>query len=99
MNFFKKYSFLLFLLSASTLFAQKSTITEEDFDRAWYFQNIRNQVYNLDVEPNWVKDQSGFWYIADTEEGEICWTVSFYNLEKAEAFDREQLAQLLRDSL
>ncbi|MEZ4851455.1 MAG: DPP IV N-terminal domain-containing protein [Bacteroidia bacterium] len=99
MNFFQKYSFLLFLLSASTLFAQKSTIAEEDFDRAWYFQNMRNQVYNLDVDPNWVKDQSGFWYIADTEEGKICWTVSLYNLEKAEAFDREQLAQLLRDSL
>jgi dipeptidyl-peptidase-4 len=99
MNFKLKIFLLLLPVSLSILQAQPENLTEEDYERAWYFNNLRSQVYHLQVEPNWTEDPAGFWYVANTKEGNICWRVNLDELDKSEAFDREQLAQLLKDSL
>ncbi|PZX54765.1 S9 family peptidase [Algoriphagus chordae] len=89
------FSFCLALISQIS-FGQ---ITEDTYHKAEYFLsgNIQKEVYHLDVIPNWLPDKTSFWHQTYTAEGKRFFLTSIEKGETKEAFDHEELANLLSE--
>lgn len=97
----KKHPYLLFvfvlLATGFMSCAKKPAVTESDYERAELFlrQNISQKIYHLEVSPNWLKADSGFWYVTNTRQGKRFFVVNWNDKTIKEAFDHENLAQSL----
>tara|TARA_R110002051_G_scaffold286650_1_gene349250 strand:+ start:713 stop:2971 length:2259 start_codon:yes stop_codon:yes gene_type:complete len=90
----------LFLISSVTITAQE--ITKEDYNRAvgfTYDNLINKQVFNLQTNVNWFKDNSGFWFIDYSKNNKIYKTVSFKSKKVVELFNHQKLAKSLSEKL
>ena len=90
----------LFLISSVTIIAQE--ITKEDYNRAvgfTYDNLINKQVFNLQTNVNWFKDNSGFWFIDYSKNNKIYKTVSFKSKKVVELFNHQKLAKSLSEKL
>lgn len=99
MNFQLQKSFLVTcLLLISTVFAQ-AQITEETYHRAEYFlsNNIQREIYHLEVNPNWSKNENVFWHQTYTQEGKRFFITNVDQGNTEVAFDHEKLAKLLSE--
>ena len=90
---------LLFLFSKG--FAQDA-ITEEDYERAVGFlrENLINKkVFNLNIQPHWLPDSSGVWYVNHSPDNKSYLKIRLPELEQTALFDHQKLAVLLSESL
>ena len=100
----KKHLYLLFffVLLATGIMScdRKPVVTEADYERAESFlrQNIAQKIYHLEVSPNWLKADSGFWYLTHTRQGKRFFVVNWNNKTTKEAFDHQSLAQSLSEA-
>jgi dipeptidyl-peptidase 4 len=77
-------------------------ISKDDYARAVSFlrENLFEQkVFNQQIQPNWMSENSGVWYVHQLPDEKKFMKITFPGLEKSELFDHEQLAGLLGDSL
>ncbi|MDR7130724.1 dipeptidyl aminopeptidase/acylaminoacyl peptidase [Algoriphagus sp. 4150] len=84
-----------------TLLVQNSfgQITEDTYHKAEYFlsNSIQREVYHLDVNPNWLNDNTSFWHQTYTNDGKRFFLTVIEKGETKEAFDHEALAHLLSE--
>ena len=91
---------VLFLIGSVTITAQE--ITKEDYNRAvgfTYDNLINKQVFNLQTNVNWFKDNSGFWFIDYSKNNKIYKKVSFKSKKVVELFNHQELAKSLSEAL
>lgn len=96
-SFFRTYVCILLLsLSGQNSFSQ---ITEETYHKAEYFlsNRIQQEVYHLDVSPNWSDDKKRFWHQTYTKDGKRFFQTDIEKGQTKEAFDHEELAELLSE--
>ncbi|WP_057938148.1 S9 family peptidase [Algoriphagus resistens] len=94
-SFLRTYVCLLLLsLSGQNSFSQ---ITEDTYHKAEYFlsDRIQQEVYHLDVSPNWLDDKKVFWHQSYTKDGKRFFLTDIEKGQTKEAFDHEKLAGLL----
>ncbi|HSF52638.1 MAG TPA: DPP IV N-terminal domain-containing protein [Algoriphagus sp.] len=95
------YYILLVLGIASLNFSQslKAQITEDTYHRAEYFltNSIQNEIYHLEVIPNWIEGSKAFVHVTNTPEGKRFFKTNTQTLETQIAFDHEVLAKLIQD--
>ena len=72
-------------------------LTKNDYNRAISFLpgKIQEEIYHLDVEPNWLEDSISFWYKTTTQDGITYYLVDLDDLEIVPAFDHERLTDSL----
>ncbi|MCC5939562.1 MAG: DPP IV N-terminal domain-containing protein [Lunatimonas sp.] len=82
------------LLHTAPVFAQ---VTEATYQKATYFLsgNIQEEVYHLEVIPNWLADSSGFWHVTNTREGKRFFVTHIPSRDTRLAFDHDALAVAL----
>ena len=87
--------FLIFLLSGSFLFAQKTPNTEANYKGAARYspEKLKNMVFSTDVDPHWLKSGDKFWYNYRTSNGETYWVVNLKTRTKSTLFDNEKMAE------
>lgn len=87
---------LLLSLSGQNSFSQ---ITEDTYHKAEYFlsNRIQQEVYHLDVSPNWLDDKKRFWHQTYTKDGKRFFLTDIEKEQTKEAFDHEELAELLSE--
>ena len=87
----------ILVLPVSACFAQ---ITADTYRKAEYFLsgNIVKQVYHLEVVPNWLPDNSGFWHVAEAKEGKRFYLTVIEQQSTREAFDHHLLASKLKEA-
>lgn len=96
----KCFSFMSFIFIAYVSLAQG--ITKTDYTRAasFLFQNLNNKkVFNLNVQPLWSGDSTGFAFITQSKEGELFNKIDLKKMQVESLFDQQGLASLLTDSL
>lgn len=94
------FSFIAFIFIAGASMAQG--ITKNDYARAvsFLFQNLNNKkVFNLNVQPVWSRDSSGFAFITQSKEGKLFNKIDLKKMQVEPLFDQQGLAKLLTDSL
>ncbi len=89
-------SFVLISFASQHSFGQ---ITEETYHKAAYFLsgNIQRQVYQLEVDPNWLDNKNSFWHQTYTKDGKRFFITDVKKGETKEAFDHVELAELLSE--
>lgn len=95
------FPFLILFLVSATLLAQ-DRITANDYSRAirFLYENYNNKTaFNLNVQPQWFEDSSGFWFIRRSPEAKRYLKVTLADQSMTDLFDHEKVAQLLSDSL
>ncbi len=95
---------IIVLLVLSSFFIETSgqQITKEDYARAVSFlgQNLNNRkMFNVNVNPNWFPDSSGFWYTYQAKNETVYYKYDFKKKESEKLFNQERLAAILSDSL
>jgi dipeptidyl-peptidase-4 len=87
------------LMFGSCQTKQETDITADDYQRAesFFFRNIQDSVYGLDVSPRWIGESSDFWYRIQTREGKRFWIVDPDKRQKKPAFDHDKLALALSE--
>ncbi len=97
---------LFFTISLVTFFHLflfgQNDLTKANYARAVSFlsENLYNKkVFNTHIQPNWLPENSGVWYIVQRPDEKKFMKISFPGLEKTELFDHQKLAGLLTDSL
>ncbi len=97
----RKYSvFICLIFFASVAFAQG--LTKKDYERAASFLtgNLNNKkVYNINVQPFWAGDSSGFAFITQNKNERLFNKIEFIKMQVEPLFDKNRLAKLLSDSL
>jgi dipeptidyl aminopeptidase/acylaminoacyl peptidase len=86
------------MLTSTTFQAQE--VTQEDYKRAvsFMYDNFNNKkAFNLYTSVNWVKDNSGLWFIDFAKNQKTYKTVNFKNYKVVDLFNHEKLAQALRE--
>jgi len=75
----------------------QAQITEETYHRAEYFlsNNIQKEVYHMDVNPNWSRDENTFWHQTYIKDGKRFFITTIDQAKTEVAFDHEQLAKQL----
>jgi dipeptidyl-peptidase-4 len=96
-GFFQVIFISLLSFCCSRGFSQQ--VSEDTYRKAMYFlsDNIQKEVYHLEVIPNWIEGQNGFWHMAYTSEGKRFFYTDMSKKETQEAFDHIRLAGLLRE--
>jgi dipeptidyl-peptidase 4 len=77
-------------------------VTKADYDRAVSFQwpSLSNKkVFNVQVDPVWFRDSSGFAYILQSKEGKTYQRFLFSKKVAEPLFDQAKLATILNDKL
>ncbi len=92
MKFFALLVCLIIL--ATTGMAQ---LTTDDYCRADSVSTFSNMVYNANIDVNWMKDASTFWYKVKTRRGTEYKLADAENLTLKPAFDHEKLCKKLND--
>ena len=74
-------------------------ITPAHYERAESLlaSNIRKNVYQLEVQPNWLFDSSGFWHVTQTREGKRFFITRLDKALTRPAFDHRALAAVLSE--
>ncbi|HSF54460.1 MAG TPA: DPP IV N-terminal domain-containing protein, partial [Algoriphagus sp.] len=98
----RRFFYLLFVFAmANGSFFQhlKAQITEETYHRAEYFltNSIQNEIYHLEVIPNWIEGSKAFVHVTNTPEGKRFFKTNTQTLETQIAFDHEVLAKLIQE--
>lgn len=73
-----------------------------DYARAVSFlsENLYNKkVFNVHIQPNWMPENSGVWYVHQNPEEKKFLKITFPDMKKTELFNHQRLAELLTDSL
>ncbi len=81
---------------------QSEQITKADYKRAqsYLFENINNtEALNLDINPYWFRDNTGFWYLEHEKDAKIFKRIRFSDYEITDLFDHELIANQLSDLL
>lgn len=103
MNHYLLTSFFLFsILNSRSQVPPAIGPQREDYQRAVSFlwSNLNNKkVYNINIQPIWVKDSSGVCFITQDKNGKYYKKVSFKQNTIKPLFDATRLATLLSDSL
>lgn len=75
-------------------------VTKETYKKAEYFltNSIQKEIYNLEVIPNWVKDQNSFWHVTYTKDGKSFFITDISQKETKIAFDHTLIATLLNEA-
>ncbi|WP_209328960.1 S9 family peptidase [Lunatimonas salinarum] len=98
MTYFRFLSALLISLSlqSNRSFAQ---VTEDTYRKAAYFLsgNMQQEVYHLEVIPNWLPDSTGFWHVTNTREGKRFFVTDISSRITEEAFDHVTLAATMQE--
>jgi dipeptidyl aminopeptidase/acylaminoacyl peptidase len=100
-----KQQILSFVLIASLSACSSPTtapITKADYDRAqsYLFENINNQqAFNLDIDPYWFRDNTGFWYLEHEKDAKIFKRLNFSDYEITDLFDHEVVANQFSELL
>lgn len=101
-----RYFFILCLISLSFVFGcsseQTTPITKADYARAksFLFENINHkEVLNLDIDPYWFRDNTGFWYLEHEKDAKVFKKLSFSDYEITDLFDHEIVANQLSELL
>ena len=73
----------------------------QDYQRAEKFIhfNVEELVFNLDVQPHWLEQESKFWYLKETSEGHRFYLVDALEKHQRLAFDHKKLASALKVKL
>lgn len=94
------------LLSSCLIFSctseQAEQITRADYERAqsYLFENINNtEALNLDIDPYWFRDNTGFWYREYEKDAKIFKRLRFSDYEITDLFDHEVIANQLSELL
>lgn len=73
-------------------------ISADTYEKAAYFLsgNIEKEVYHMEVIPNWVEGNQGFWHRTFTQNGKRFFYTDIEKKETKEAFDHQLLAGLMK---
>lgn len=77
-------------------------ITKADYDRAvsFLFEHINNKkALNLQVEPYWFKENTGFWFVEHEADAKVFKKLLFQDYQITELFDHELIANQLSELL
>ena len=91
---------LILFVFVTDSYAQE--LTKEDYARAVSFlgQNLNNRkMFNVNVNPNWFPDSSGFWYTYQAKNETVYYKYDLKKKESEKLFIQERLAAILSDSL
>lgn len=94
--------FLLLFIGFTLPSAKSQSLTTEDYQRAVSFlwSNIENKTaFNLQVQPNWFPDSTGFWWVQHSTTGKRYQMMLFSSLKPQPLFDHNRLAVLLQRNL
>ncbi|MCB0654970.1 MAG: DPP IV N-terminal domain-containing protein [Saprospiraceae bacterium] len=96
----------IILLACGPFIRGQDQMTREDYQRAINYlpENLINKkVFNVSLDPHWLADSSGFWYIHYGPGIKTYRLVSFPDMTPSDLFDHQRLAHQLnayfRDSL
>jgi dipeptidyl aminopeptidase/acylaminoacyl peptidase len=89
--------FVCLLVLGSCESSKETVITSEDYRRAESFlsRNLRDNVYGIEVSPQWIEKGHEFWYRVNTREGKRFIIVDPDKKQKKPAFDHEKLAEAI----
>jgi hypothetical protein len=60
------FGLILVFITQGNLLNASSGVTKEDYHRAAMFQTkMRDMVYQLSVQPGWIPDNKGFWFLEE----------------------------------
>lgn len=93
---------LVFLMLLPGLISAQDEITIDDYNRAvgLLYENRNNKkVFNVNIQPNWLPDSTGVWYINHSPGSKKYLKVTFPDRAQSDLFDHEKLALILKDSL
>lgn len=93
---------LVLLIFQSNIVSAQNERTIDDYNRAVGFlpENLNNKkVFNINIEPNWIPDSSGVWYVNHALDNKKYLKITFPNQVRSELFDHQKLSQILSDSL
>ena len=94
--------FILISFFVPGLLVGQNGILKDDYARAVSFLRenlLEKKVFNQHIQPNWMPENSGVWYVLQLPDEKRFMKITFPGLEKSELFDHERLAMLLTDSL
>lgn len=95
-------SFVVLSLVFSCNSEKTDQITKADYERAqsYLFENINNkEALNLDINPYWFRDNTGFWYLEHEKDAKIFKRLRFSDYEITDLFDHEEVANQLSELL
>lgn len=100
----RKLFFGLAFLTFHTLFSQTPPVklSREDYKRAVSFlwSSLANKkVYNVNIQPVWFQDSTGFCFISQDKNKKVYNTFDFKKQKAEPLFDHSRMAKLLADSL
>jgi dipeptidyl aminopeptidase/acylaminoacyl peptidase len=75
----------------------KSKIKKDISDvNVWRYSNLINKkIFNLQVDPNWMEDSKGLWYIDQSPNGKVYKKLIFSDPQIMNLFDHEKMASSL----
>ncbi|MBI9058487.1 MAG: DPP IV N-terminal domain-containing protein [Labilibaculum sp.] len=84
----------LFIMIGIGLFAQKTPVTEANYELAARFSptKLRSMVYSTSVNPHWLKNGEKFWYTYRTSQGQKYYIVDPVRNSKKQLFDAVKMA-------
>lgn len=98
----KPFCCLLLVLCFFGSAAQTQSLSQQDYQRAVSFlwSNIENKTaFNLQIQPYWLPDSTGFWWIQHNATAKRYQQVSFSIHRPQPLFDHERLAAVLQRQL
>ncbi|MCE7055494.1 S9 family peptidase [Algoriphagus sp. AGSA1] len=98
-SLYRRPASILLLWFAFVHLESVAQLSEDTYHKAEYFlsDNIQRQVYHLDVNPNWLKENNSFWHQTYTKDGKRFFLTDIEKRETKEAFDHAELAKLLSE--
>jgi dipeptidyl-peptidase 4 len=94
---FQIFAALLVLTPSAFCYADEANYESINYSRAEEFipANVIPALYNISVDPNWIKDSSSFWYLSKSRQGEEYILVDIHNGTRLPAFNHTALAAAL----
>lgn len=93
---------VIFVLFSSKILVAQEKITVADYQRALSFmhENYHNKkAFNLHIQPHWLPDNTGLWFVQHSSEGKRYVKISLPDLKQTDLFDHNKLSEVLSETL